>query len=114
MKNTSFFKALLVLQTAGLLLYTGIAIQREGGNFVAAFVGNILQWGWSGQFNADFACYLLLSGLWIMWRNRFETRSIVLGLVAMVLGIVVFAPYVLYLLMQEQGDLKKVLVGRHS
>jgi hypothetical protein len=46
-----------------------------------------------------------------MWRNQFNSKGIVLGLAAMILGIVVFAPYVLYLLFETKGDLKRVLVG---
>jgi len=66
---------------------------------------------WSGQFNLDFLCYLALSGLWIMWRNKFSGKSILVGTVAMILGIVFFAPYLLWLMNKEKGDLKRVLVG---
>jgi hypothetical protein len=111
MNNSIAIKAILAIQTAVLLVYTGLTIQREGANFISAFVGNVLQVGWSGQFNLDFACYLVLSGLWVMWRNQFNSKGIVLGLAAMILGIVVFAPYVLYLLFETKGDLKRVLVG---
>lgn len=46
-----------------------------------------------------------------MWRNKFAPAAIVLGLSAMIIGIMAFAPYVLYLLTKENGDLKKVLIG---
>jgi hypothetical protein len=111
MNNAFVLKAILLIQTAVLLVYTGLTIQREGANFISAFISNVLQVGWSGQFNLDFACYLVLSGLWVMWRNQFNSKGIVLGLAAMILGIVVFAPYVLYLLFETKGDLKRVLVG---
>ena len=75
------------------------------------FLSNVKSINWSGQFNLDFMSYLTLSGLWVMWRNHVSGKSIVIGLVAMILGIIFFAPYVLVLLVQEKGDLKKVLVG---
>lgn len=109
--NQGLLKALLLLQTIGLLVYTFLAIQNDGPNFLLrakAFVSSLT---WMGQFALDFSCYLMLSGLWIMWRNKFRTKGIVIAFAAMVLGIVFFAPYLIYLLRKEQGNLKNVLLG---
>lgn len=111
MNNTNLLKTLLVFQTIGLVIYTFIAIKAEGANFLIIALNNIKSLTWSGQFNLDFSCYLTLSGLWIMWRNKFKPLFIVIGFAAMILGIIFFAPYVLYLLTKEKGDLKKVLLG---
>ncbi len=111
MSNNNFFKTLLVFQTAGLLAYTFIAFQTEGAALFNVFLANIKSLTWTGQFNLDFLCYLALSGLWIMWRNKFSGKSILVGTVAMIFGIVFFAPYLLWLLYKENGDLKHVLVG---
>ena len=111
MSNNNLFKTLLVVQTIGLLTYTFIAFQTEGANLFGVFLTNIKSLTWSGQFNLDFLCYLTLSGLWIMWRNKFSGKSILVGTVAMILGIVFFAPYLLWLMNKEKGDLKRVLVG---
>ena len=105
------FKALLVIQTVGLLAYTYIAFQAEGANFFNIALNNVKSLNWSGQFNLDFFCYLTLSGLWIIWRNKFSGISILTGTGAMILGIVFFAPYLLWLMFKENGDLKRVLVG---
>jgi hypothetical protein len=53
----------------------------------------------------------MLSGIWIVWRNKFAPVSILVAVVAMIIGIMAFAPYLLYLLITEKGDLKKVLLG---
>lgn len=115
MKNQShnqfILKAILITQTILLLAYTAFAVRNEGWGFLQIAVSNIGSLTWSGQFALDFACYLLLSGIWIMWRNKFKAQSLILGIAAMILGIVVFAPYMVYLLVQEKGDLKKVLLG---
>lgn len=89
------FLLLLALQALTVLGYTVFAIQTDGPNLVAVFIDNVNALGWSGQFNLDFACYLVLSGLWIMHRGKFKPGSIATGLVAMVLGIVFFAPYLM-------------------
>jgi hypothetical protein len=102
---------LLVVMTLVVAILTLIAFQREGAGLFQVFIGNIRAGGWNGQFNADFTCYLLLSGLWLMWRNHFRPAALLMGVAASILGIVVFAPYLVYLLYREKGNLVKVLVG---
>jgi hypothetical protein len=118
MKNQShnqfILRAILISQTILLLVYTAFAVRNEGWGFLQIAVSNIGSLTWSGQFALDFACYLMLSGIWIMWRGGFQSKSIFIGIVAMILGIVVFAPFVIYLLGKEKGDLKKVILGQHT
>ncbi|AEI49122.1 hypothetical protein [Runella slithyformis] len=111
MKKLNVVKALLIFQTISVLIYSFLAFQHEGINLFAIFIANLQSLDWNGQFNLDFSCYLTLSGLWIMWRNQFSAGSIAVGSMAMVIGILLFAPYILFLLAKEKGDLKKVLTG---
>lgn len=106
------FKFLLVAMALLVLVYTGLAMQKEGTDLFSVFFANIKALGWNGQFNLDFSCYLLLSGLWIVWRNRFSGSSILIGLVAAILGIIFFAPYLLWCLYQSNGNLKQMLIGK--
>ncbi|MCZ4408473.1 hypothetical protein O3Q51_06620 [Cryomorphaceae bacterium 1068] len=110
-KNQTPLKVLLALLTFGVLVYTVIAIQNDGTDFFNKAVDFVTSLTWMGQFALDFSAYLLLSALWIMWRGKFSVGSIAFGLVAMVMGIVVFAPYLIYLIAIEKGDLKRVLCG---
>jgi hypothetical protein len=107
----NLLKGILVVQTIGLLVYTFIAVQNDGGNFLARALEFATSMTWMGQFTLDFQCYLMLSALWIAWRNKFSTTSIIIAIVAMILGIIVFAPYLLFLLTKEKGNLKGVLIG---
>ena len=109
--NQYFLKTVLLLQTIALLIYTFITIQNDGINVPGKAMEYVNTMAWIGQFSLDFSCYLLLSGLWVMWRNRFTKSSIVLGLLTMIFGIILFAPYLLYLLRQEKGNIEAVLVG---
>lgn len=111
MKNQNLLSALLIIQIILLFSYTILAFKNEGSNLFSIFLLNTQNLGWSGQFNLDFSCYLTLSGLWIMWRSRFSSTSIAVGIIAMILGILFFAPYFLYLIKKENGDLKKILIG---
>ncbi|MEM9446775.1 MAG: hypothetical protein AAGA18_15645 [Verrucomicrobiota bacterium] len=91
--------------------YTAIVLLDYGFTLFPIFITDILSLNWSGQFNLDFSLYLLLSGIWIAWRHQFSLGGIVMGLIAAILGMVVFAPYMLITTLKENGDLKKVLLG---
>ncbi|MBA4304413.1 MAG: hypothetical protein C0424_09335 [Sphingobacteriaceae bacterium] len=105
---------LLSIQTLAVLVYTFVAVSNEGIDLLSYFLGNVKALGWSGQFNLDFGCYLLLSGLWVLWRHQFSAIGWLLAPVVAVLGIVAFAPYLIYLLWQCRGDLPKVLLGERG
>ncbi|MCU0375109.1 MAG: hypothetical protein MUF24_07360 [Chitinophagaceae bacterium] len=112
-KSQVLLKALLVVQIILLLIATIAAVQQQGWNLFPIFIENVKALNWNGQFNLDFSCYLLLSGLWIMWRHRFAPSAVIGGAFAMVAGILAFAPYLLYLLFAEKGNLVKVLLGKN-
>lgn len=70
-KSQIFLKLLVIIQTLVLIIYTAYAIKNEGWTLFNVFINNLTALNWNGQFNLDFSCYLTLSGVWIMWRNRF-------------------------------------------
>lgn len=102
---------LLIMQTLSVLFYTFYVGLNEGWDVFGTVFTNISSLTWSGQFTLDFSCYLLLSGLWIMWRNTYSASSVGFGIVASILGIIVFAPYLLYLMYLEKGNIPRVLLG---
>lgn len=112
-QNQYFLKSVLLLQTIGVLIYTIITVQNEGFVFLERAMEFVQTMQWIGQFSLDFSCYLLLSALWILWRNQFSRSSIVMATAAAILGIIVFAPYWLFLIHKEQGNIKRVLIGAH-
>lgn len=111
MNKNIVFKIVLILQASILLIYTTFAFQTDGANLFDIMIANIASLGWSGQFNLDFLCYLILSGLWIIWRNNYSPISILFSILAATIGILFLTPYLLYLLTQEKGNMKKVLIG---
>lgn len=66
---------------------------------------------WAGQFNLDFMCHLMISGLWIAWRNHFSSKGLILGISGSIGGILVLAPYLFYLSFKVNGDMKKLFLG---
>ena len=107
-------RRLLIAMTGVIVVLTLVVVVQEGPNLLPAFLGPILGLTWQGLFNADFACYLVLSGVWMAWRGGFTRASIALGILAPPLGVLFFAPYLIYLMGQAGGDPKGVLLGVHA
>ncbi len=106
------FRSLLVLMIVSIVIYTLIASVNHGWNLFPLFFGDMVAMTWSGQFNLDFTCFLVLSGLWITWRHQFSPSGLALGLVATVGGIMVVAPYLLFATFQANGDMGVLLLGK--
>lgn len=109
----TLFRGLLVLMTLSIVTYTMLVGINHGWNLLPYFVSEMMMMTWQGQFNFDFSCFLVLSGLWTIWRNEFTPLAYVLGLVAAVRGIMFLAPYLLFLSFKEQADAKTILIGHN-
>jgi hypothetical protein len=105
------FRLLLVAMIIVILAYTGSVGMTHGWGLFPIFFGDILAVAWQGQFNVDFSCFLLFSGLWLAWRNNFTPRAIALGLLGVVGGTMLLAPYLLWISFQARGDMKVILLG---
>ena len=105
------FKVLLIIQIIGILVYTGIVGYHHGWDLFTIFFNDLAAMTWPGQFNYDFMNFLILSGLWVAWRNRFSVFGIVLGVIASVFGIMFLATYLLILVSKYDGDMNKVFMG---
>jgi hypothetical protein len=44
------------------------------------------KFGWAGQFNADFMAMLVMSAIWVAWRNNFSKLGFFLAPVAFLGG----------------------------
>ena len=96
------------LPTFPRILILGVT-QRFG-----AIFGPIFAFTWQGQFNVDFTSYLILSGVWIAWRGGFTGGSIALGLLASPLGMLFFAPSLIFLVGRSGGVPRRLLLGVHA
>lgn len=106
------FRVLLSVMIVGIFLYTGIVGVRHGWNLFPAFFGDIAAMNWPGQFNFDFSCFLILSGLWLAWRHDFSPSGIALGIVGVVGGIMFLAPYLLFTTISANGEMTELLLGK--
>ena len=107
------FRLFLCVLFVSLLTYTVITITNHGWNLLSIFFGDMKAMTWPGQFNFDFFGFLLLSGLWVSWRNNFTPTGFVLGLIAVFGGILFLSVYLLYLSFQTKGDIKQMMLGKN-
>lgn len=105
------FRILLAAILALMLGYTGPVIVQHGMGLVPLFFAAIGEMGWQGQFNVDFSCFLILSGLWVAWRNNFSLLGLVLAPVASFGGALFLSIYLLILSFQLRGDMAALLLG---
>ena len=107
-------RTLLIVFTAVIFAYTAITIARHGLGFLGVAFGILPSFEWLGQFTVDFGMYLALSALWIAWRGGYTAASLAMAALAGVLGMMVFAPYLLWLIRRTNGDVHALLMGVHA
>lgn len=92
-----------------ILGYTGVVIAAHGWDLVPVFFGSIAAMDWQGQFNVDFSSFLVLSALWVAWRNDFSMTGWLLAPLALFGGGLFLSVYLFIL--SGQGDMKMLLLG---
>lgn len=105
------FRIFLATLLAALLVYTLLVGAAHGWNLIAPFFAEIQAMTWQGQFNFDFAGFLLLSALWCVWRNEFTPMGWGLSLLAATGGILFLSIYLLYLSFATGGRIRVILLG---
>ena len=105
------FRMLLVVFFVSISVYTVIVGINHGWNLFPVFFGDIAAMTWPGQFNVDFLCFLVLSGVWIAWRHHFSMAGIALGAIAFVGGMLYLSLYLLFVSVRCNGDVHSLLLG---
>ena len=109
----SVLKSVLWIMFCGLAVYTAAVVIAEGPDLVSVFLGDIFAMNWSGQFNLDFLCYLVLSAFWVAWRHGFSGGGLALAAVASVGGVLFFAPYLL-IQSARVASIRELVLGVHA
>ena len=106
------FRILLLAIIATVGAYTSVVIANHGPTLFPTFFGDMAEMGWPGQFNLDFTCMLMLSGLWVAWRHQFSAGGLALGVLALFLGAPFLSAYLLVASFQSRGNTRELLLGR--
>ena len=108
------FRLFLMACFIAIAIYTAVTIAHHGWNLLPVYFGDMGAMGWPGQFNLDFFCFLLLSGLWIAWRQRLSPSGLLLGLVGVFGGMLFLSAYLLVVVTRARGDMRLVLLGERA
>jgi hypothetical protein len=106
-------KSGLLIVAISLLGYTLVVVDHHGIDLLSVFFGDIMEMTWQGQFNLDFMCMLVFSGLWVSWRHHFGAVGIALGLCAFFGGALFLSLYLFQQLRESQGDLQTLIDRRN-
>jgi hypothetical protein len=108
----TLFRILLITIIAVVGVYTAIVIAKYGMGLYPIFFGDMADMTWRGQFNLDFLCFLIMSGVWVAWRHAFSVLGLVLGFAAFNLGAPFLAAYLLIESVRHKGDSAAILLGK--
>jgi len=106
------FRIFLAVIFVSIVAYTAITISNHGWNLLPVFFGDMRAMAWPGQFNFDFMGFLLLSGFWVAWRHQFSPGGLILGLVAILGGIMFLSLYLFVSSYASKGNVQELLMGR--
>lgn len=104
----------LVFSTLIIFTITFYALVTTGINWPAVYFGDILDLSWRTQFNLDFLMHLVLLAVWIAWREGFNAKGIIFGLLSILMGGMFGFPYLLYCIIKTNGKPMYVLLGIHA
>jgi len=110
----SLLRVLLVIIFLAITGYTALTVSRHGIDLLSVFLRDIASFGWPGQFDLDFWCYLLLSGLWVSYRHRFSPIGILLGVCALFCGSLFLSVYLLIESFRAKGNIERLLLGDNA
>jgi hypothetical protein len=90
------------------------AVSRMGfGAAGGVFIGDFAH-PWRAQFNGDFALHLLLVAAWMIYRSKSWIVGLICAVLAINLGGVFTLAYLLVVSFLVDGDMRKLLLGRHA
>lgn len=105
------FRVLVTVLFVGIIGYTIMVVSNYGWNFFPTYISAIAEGSWQGQFTVDFSFYLLLSAVWITWRHRYSPLGFAMGGLALIGGMMFFAPYLLLASIRARGEITPFLLG---
>jgi len=108
----STFRVFLAILWLAIASYTSVVIANHGLGLLQVFFGDMALMAWPGQFNLDFMCMLLLSGLWVSWRHHFSATGLLLGVLAVLGGAFFLTTYLLVVSHRMSGGIPELLLGQ--
>lgn len=107
-------RVFLVASTVLIYAVTLLATASQGINWPAIALNDLVALNWRSQFDTDFLVYLILTAVWIAWREGLTTKGYAFAFLNIFLGGMFGFPYLLWATYQANGDPTLVLLGVHA
>ena len=108
------FRLFLVIGWIAVVYVTARAVADMGASTAGLYFFGDMAHPWRRQFNTDFGFHLLLIGTWMVYRARSPLLGLVWAVLAVTFGAAFTFAYLLIVSVQERGDRRKILIGRHA
>ena len=105
------FRVFLLVMFVSVAAFTAVTTANHGIDVLPIFFGDMMKMTWPGQFNFDFSCFLIMSGLWVSWRHNFSIGGVLLGVVAAFGGALFLSMYLLVQSFLQDGDVAALMLG---
>jgi hypothetical protein len=112
--SLNLFRALLVVGWVLTLYVTIGAISSMGASAMGPTFFGDLAHPWRAQFNTDFGFHLLVVAAWLIFRARTLWLGLIWAVLAVNLGGLFTFAYLFAETFLTQGDMRKLLLGRHA
>ncbi|MCC9657978.1 hypothetical protein [Rhodopirellula halodulae] len=106
-------RAFLIFSTVLIYGMTVLALLKQGINWPAVAIHDLVALNWRSQFDTDFLVYLFLGATWISWREGFTAKGHLFAFLSVFLGGMFTFPYVLIATYRASGDPFQILLGIH-
>jgi hypothetical protein len=110
----NLFRAALLAAWIVIMVVTIKAGQALGFGKAGDFFFGDMSHPWRAQFNTDFGFHLLLVATWLVWSARNWALGVVFAVLAIMGGCAFTLPYILIQTFLKNGNIKAVVLGRHS
>lgn len=107
-------KIFLALSTAGIYLFTVLAIAAQGWNWPTVAINDLLALNWRSQFDFDLIIHLVLLASWIVWREGYSAKAYLFGFLSIFMGGMFGFPYIIHAMILSKGEPQAFLLGVHA
>jgi hypothetical protein len=104
----------LLAATIVIFVISIYVVTTKGLNWPEVFFGDLLEFDWRSQFNADFLIHLFLLATWICWREGFKLKGYIFGFLSIFLGGMFGFPYLLIATYKAKGDPRLIVLGERA
>ncbi|MET0378375.1 MAG: hypothetical protein ABW049_05210 [Spongiibacteraceae bacterium] len=109
----NLFRAFLVIGWIAVMVVTVHAFQELGPDGGSVFFGDFAH-PWRAQFLSDFSLHLVLMAIWMIYREPKLWIGVICAFFSIMAGGAFSLAYIFIVTLRVNGDVRKLLLGKHA